>query len=138
MRRLALLVVPMLAVACGGGSSGGDDPGTRRITRAGYGDEWPLTVDSGVLSCQQGTAVVFTAPDGTAYGVNGMAADYEEIEPIWAADPTGVAPKKNIGPLIDDGLDIRQAPDQCRERPEKQLEVRSRKAHPEAFRLFRE
>lgn len=80
------------------------DPSTRRVTRADFGDDWPLTVESGTLSCQPGRAVVFLAPDGTAYGVNGSAADYEDIDPIWAENPGGPGPKKDIGPLITAGL----------------------------------
>jgi Protein of unknown function (DUF2511) len=66
----------------------------------------------GTLRCDQGM-VTFTAPDGTTYWVNGTAGDaaasngWQDIHPIWANsnDPYS-GPKKNIGPLIDDGLSL--------------------------------
>ena len=80
---------------------------------------WPLTVPDGLLQCESLVIgglpverVTFTAPDGTAYAVNGHALDagYPDIDPIWKADPTGVAPKVVIGPLISKGLHLcRQA-----------------------------
>jgi hypothetical protein len=77
------------------------------VSRADFGDEWPLTVGSGTLSCD-GDAVTFTT-GGTTYGVNGTARtlnEWPDIDPIWAKDPSGLAPKKDIGPLIDRGLDL--------------------------------
>jgi len=74
------------------------------ISRADYGDAWPLTVDSGTLTCEPGHAVVFRAPDGKEYGVNGAAGDRPDIGPIWADDPTGIAPKLDLSPLIEAGL----------------------------------
>jgi hypothetical protein len=54
--------------------------------------------------------VVFKAPDGTDYAVNGSAGDagYPDIRPIWAANPDPLTsdyiPKIAITPLIDAGL----------------------------------
>jgi len=76
------------------------------VSRAELGRKWPLTVDDGTLSCDA-DAVVFTAPDGDEYGVNGTAltAGYDRIDPIWAPDKAlGMGLKKDIGPLIDRGL----------------------------------
>jgi hypothetical protein len=101
------LLLVLLVAACGPSAAPtADDPNTRRVSRADFGDEWPLTVESGTLSCQAGRAVVFLAPDGTAYGVNGTAANYEDIDPIWADSGVDYAPKKNIGPLIEAGLEL--------------------------------
>lgn len=90
-------------------------PNARRVTASDFGDAWPLTVDSGVLSCPVGTAVVFGDED-TAYAINGtargLAADrgWRDIfeSDIWAEDPNnpGLDLKKDIGPLIDMGLDL--------------------------------
>jgi hypothetical protein len=80
---------------------------------------WPLTVPGGLLQCEPLVIsglpverVTFEAPDGTIYAVNGHALDagYPEIDPIWKDDPTGIAPKVNIGPLIDKGLNLCQRP----------------------------
>jgi len=64
------------------------------VSREEYGDAWPLTVDSGVLVCDQSRgalgAVVFAA-GGSRYGINGMAKSqgYPPINPIWRyATPT--------------------------------------------------
>jgi hypothetical protein len=68
------------------------------VSRFEYGDAWPLTVESGVLRCE-GRAVVFRAPDGTDYAVNGVAMGdpaFEDIESIWADDPSGIAPKLDM------------------------------------------
>lgn len=119
--RVALAIVGLAAAlvvgACGGGAPEvtqaapaatypPTDPTSKTISRADYGDAWPLTVESGILSCQPPSAVVFVASDGTAYAVNGTAesAGYAEIEPIWADDPDPYIPKISIGPLIQNGL----------------------------------
>lgn len=88
------------------------------ITREEYGDAWPFTVDSGVLRgvpTGQRTAggteiaeVTFTT-GGKTYALNGTArgaARYAEIDGIWANHPSIVGIKKNIGPIIDRGLEL--------------------------------
>lgn len=100
------LALALVVAACGGSTGeggGGSDSNERAISRSDYGAEWPLTVERGTLRCEGAGAVVFVAPDGTQYGVNGLAAEYEDIGPIWAANPTGMTPKMDISPLIDDG-----------------------------------
>lgn len=98
MRRV--LVLGMLVAACSGGDSPGYPPGY--VTRSMLGDAWPLTVEEGVLRCEPPGAIIFET-GGVDYGVNGLAADFADLDPIWAADPSGVSPKKNIGPLIERG-----------------------------------
>lgn len=81
------------------------------VSKASFGDAWPLTVEEGTLMCLNGVSVVFEAPSGVRYAVNGTAmslTDYPDIDQIWAADETGIAPKKNIGPLLDRGLELCQ------------------------------
>jgi Protein of unknown function (DUF2511) len=101
--RLAAIIV--ILAGCSG-SAPVATPVLGAVSRAQYGDAWPLTVESGVLRCEPGQAVVFRAPDGSDYGVNGPSLDdsYHHIEAIWAADPTGVSPKLSLGPLIQAGL----------------------------------
>ena len=108
MKRTLAATAAFLALAltaCGGTGSGDGDGVT--VSRSEYGDSWPLTVDSGTLRCEPPSAVVFKV-DGTDYGVNGMAKTngYADIAPIWAADPSGNAPKKNIAALIQRGLEL--------------------------------
>lgn len=88
-------------------SSGEEDADGMRVSADDYGDDWPLTVSSGTLDCQR-EAVTFTT-QGTTYAVNGMAESHDlgvDIEPIWADNPEIPGTKKNIGPLIDDGLEL--------------------------------
>jgi hypothetical protein len=114
MLGLRLITVLALAAAliagCGGDQSGGgdgDDPSSITVSASDFGDEWPLTVDSGTLRCEPPSAVVFET-GGTEYGVNGMAVTngYDEIDPIWADDPEGISPKVSISPLIERGLEL--------------------------------
>lgn len=76
------------------------------ITTTDVGDQWPLTVPGGYLSCERGHAVVFRQ-GGVDYAVNGSARAlrYAPINPIWKDSPTPeYGPKLSIGPLIDRGL----------------------------------
>ncbi len=98
--------------ACAGSRSvpASEDPdpsvGGLPVSRADLGKDWPLTVDSGTIDCLAPSAIIFTTPDGTVYGVNGTAltSGYPRIEPIWAKDPVVKGLNKiNIGPLMDLG-----------------------------------
>jgi hypothetical protein len=93
------------------GSSG--EAQTREISKADLpkGDRWPLTVNSGLLRCEGSNgfgAVVFRAPDGMDYGVNGVALGkhFADIKPIWRKDPDSPGLRIDIGPLIDIGLTL--------------------------------
>lgn len=88
--------------------------GEMSISKSIIGDKWPLTVDSGTVSCSYtssgGKVVTFTA-NGTRYGVNGTALSQglPKIDPIWintTGDEAKIAPKKNIGPILDLGLTL--------------------------------
>ncbi len=98
-----MTVALVLVAACGGGPSGPTPTPAGYVSRAMLGDEWPLTVEDGVLRCE-GSAVIIRV-GGTDYAVNGAATGKgADIDPIWAADPSGISPKLSIGPLIDRGL----------------------------------
>ncbi|MCG3887420.1 DUF2511 domain-containing protein [Photobacterium leiognathi] len=102
----------------------------RQVSFDEFGNEWPLTVNSGTIECRQGNSVVFIT-DGKEYAINGTAEDlgYKDIRPIWKDDTsTGIVeyaqvvandegisleeavsqlgglPKVNINPLIQIGL----------------------------------
>jgi hypothetical protein len=121
---VGIVLIPVMAQCSSGGDDNGntseagdetsqqgpDAPGAMQVRAEEYGDAWPLTIDEGVLSCDA-DRVVFTAPDGAVYALNGLAethADQEgwsDVDPIWADNPSDSGgPKLNIGPLIDDGL----------------------------------
>lgn len=79
------------------------------VSREMLGEEWPLTVASGVLLCKAPSAVLFRSSDGGLYAVNGMATTQdlgEDIDPIWADHPDEYVPKKSIAPLISRGLEL--------------------------------
>ena len=53
------------------------------VSRAEFGEKWPLTVDEGELHCSR-SKVTFTTTDGKVYAVNGTAkAEFPPIDPIW-------------------------------------------------------
>ena len=77
------------------------------MSKSELGDAWPLTVESGTVTCENGSQVIFAAPNGTRYAVNGTAmsqTDLPRIDEIWAPDPTIDGAKVNISPIIDAGL----------------------------------
>jgi hypothetical protein len=70
---------------------------------------WPLTVSTGTLRCEGSSSITFEAPGGVRYAVNGTAIGqhkYPAINPIWAESTSGLGLKKNIGDLIDFGLNL--------------------------------
>lgn len=71
----------------------------RVVSRASFGDGWPLTVESGVLE-RSGDAVLFHH-GGVTYGLNGYARD----QGFPAADPIR-ARGANLSPLIQAGLTL--------------------------------
>jgi len=93
-------------------SSSSKQSNRRTVSSADFPGEWMLTVDKGELICKapKGTAntIVFIVPDGTEYGVNGIATSrgYADIQPIWKDNPEIPGTKINIGPLISKGLEL--------------------------------
>ena len=81
------------------------------IPREDFGEDWPFTVEEGVLKGDGSGGVgeiTFTA-DGVTYAVNGTAKGthkYTEIDAIWADNPSMPGAKINIGPIIDLGLEL--------------------------------
>ncbi|MCU0540742.1 MAG: YebY family protein [Oscillatoriaceae cyanobacterium Prado104] len=54
-------------------------------------------------------AVTFIAPDGKEYALNGTASGsgyFSPIDSIQKPDPTNPPAKKDIGPLISEGLKL--------------------------------
>lgn len=97
----------LVLVACGGGGAGSEaSAGSIEVSQSDFGSDWPLTVDSGTLACGGAGEVTFTA-NGTTYAVNGLAKAatvFPDIDPIWAKGEG--APRKDIGPLIQRGLEL--------------------------------
>lgn len=76
-----------------------------------FGDDWPLTVDEGILSCylRDGGAnreVVLKVGD-VVYAINGIAKGsgrWAEIDPIWLDNPRIAGTKISLQPFLDAGL----------------------------------
>jgi hypothetical protein len=105
-KRCALMAMLLLAVGCGG------EKGSP-VSQEQFGDQWPLTVPSGRLSCiyfkGRRQIVTFITPDGTEYALNGHANGsgyFTPIDSIHKPDPTNPPAKKSIGVLIDEGLKL--------------------------------
>jgi hypothetical protein len=75
-----------------------------------FGDDWPLTVDYGVVSCQSPSAVYFSISDNRRFPVNGLAISADtsgnDIREIWRDHPASHIPKYPIGPILNVGLGI--------------------------------
>jgi hypothetical protein len=76
---------------------------------SGPGKGWPLTVEAGVVSCQDGS-VLFMDPIGVQYAVNGLAmtqhSELARIDEIWAHRKDDPALRIDISPVLDRGLDL--------------------------------
>ena len=67
------------------------------------GDDWPLTVASGVIGCQRESRGVTIDVGGITYSLNGTAAgagQYGDLRTIWAKDPNDKTKNRDLGPLI--------------------------------------
>ena len=105
---------------------------SQRITHQDVGDDWPLTVDSGVLMCENG-AVTFHV-DGKDYAVNGFARSLnlgDDIRPIWKTDLSYLREPENPVNRIDepDRHNIFQTLDDCN----KSASKKARERYPTDF-----
>jgi hypothetical protein len=89
-------------------SSSSKQSNRRTVSSADFPGEWMLTVDKGELICKAPSTIVFIAPDGAQYAVNGTATSrgYTDIQPIWKDNPEIPGTKINIGSLISKGLEL--------------------------------
>ena len=76
------------------------------VDRSQFGEEWPLIVPSGLLSCDNNGAIYIRTDNGKTYSLNAQAAAaYPAVDPIWAADASGGA-RKSLDPLVAAGEDL--------------------------------
>lgn len=90
-------VVALLVAAC---SPDKGFPSTE-VGAEDYGEAWPLTVDTAVLTCGPGGVVTVTVK-GRSYGIEEVRrpADAERgLRRIWAGDAEG---RRSLQPLVED------------------------------------
>lgn len=112
---VALVCPLLLTLALPGCGNPSKPPADRseKISRTMFGNDWPFTVEEGILRGTPPGIVTFTA-NGKTYPVNGtaMAAlpDAPDIKEIWAFDLTPqarrIGARKNIGAIITRGLEL--------------------------------
>lgn len=76
------------------------------MSRTEFGEDWPLTVESGTVACLRPSIVVFYA-EGVTYAINGVAQstdEYADIRPIWRDHPIVEGLKVSIAPILERGL----------------------------------
>ena len=87
------------------------------VTEAEFGERWPFSVPEGrVVAGVYGVgpfsvAVVFEAPDGQWYALNGVARSYgigRDIRTIWPPLPDGVT-RADLLPVLALGLNLAEA-----------------------------
>lgn len=99
------LALALLAVTTG--CTDVDEKGyeSREVHSQGYGDRWPLTVDSAAIACSMGALKVTV--DGRSWIIpnTSSGADVPRgLDRVWARDLAG--DRLNFAPLYDDALDL--------------------------------
>ena len=99
-RVLGILAIASVLVACGNNGV--------EVTESEFGNEWPLTVSSGSISClnEGGTKLALFEHNGQTYQLNGAAQSrgYTSINAIWKDNPNIPGAKMSIAPLINAAL----------------------------------
>ena len=102
MKKILIMLSVLFVSACS------STPNTTEISAEQFGDQWPLTVPKGTLSCEAPTHIIFTTQEGQKYGVNGTASiDYPSILKITKdAENLGVKFKMSTNLLIEEGMKL--------------------------------
>lgn len=85
-------------------------PGGKEVTKAQFGDKWPLSVESGTLHCEgsKTSGAVTLYADGITYALNLQAQSDGYAQPgnIWLDDPEEAGQKIPVGPLVQEGMKL--------------------------------
>ncbi|NHC24694.1 hypothetical protein G6553_16130 [Nocardioides sp. IC4_145] len=105
MRRLlAFLVIGPVLAACSSDKGLGE---TERVSDDDLGDAWPLTVESALLTCDDGYVLVQV--DGNSFRIDGIAGP-DDAHPgfrrLWATDPERLDGRKDLSALVDAGRSL--------------------------------
>lgn len=79
------------------------------VSRDTYGDEWPFTIDFGIIECRRYHAVVFRTEDHQVYALNGKAIamkEFKDVREIWKHDPNIPGSRASLSKLIQEGLNL--------------------------------
>lgn len=105
-KRFGLPIIMLLAIGC-------EAERGLPVSQEQFGEQWPLTLPNGRLSCiyfrGRRQIVTFISPDGKEYALNGQASNsgyFNSINSIQKPDPANPPAKKSIGVLIDKGLKL--------------------------------
>ena len=102
MRRLFIALACLALCGCSAPDSGFED--TTTVERSELGADWPLTVDSALLACNDGAVAIdvdgrFTVIDQET-STRGAPRAFVEI---WALDPSQPNGLKDLVPLMEHG-----------------------------------
>jgi len=79
------------------------------VSKDKYGDQWPFTVDFGILACRRWNAVIFRTEDHQVYALNGKAIamkKYKDVRQIWKDNPNIPGAKVSLSRLIQEVLEL--------------------------------
>ncbi|CAB4933852.1 unannotated protein [freshwater metagenome] len=102
LRLLIAVAAVILLSACGAPDKGFGE--TSEVHRSDVGSGWPLTVDSVLLTCQEGFVSVQVdgrtdAIDRTT-GTRGVSTSFAEV---WSPDPSQPYGRMSLAPLVEHG-----------------------------------
>ncbi|QYJ05245.1 YebY family protein [Nocardioides panacisoli] len=105
MHRVPLLMAAVfMTFACSPDKGFGE---SREVEAEDYGSDWPLTVESAILSCSP-EGDLFVQINGRAFGLN--TATVEDADPgfrrVWAANPGNGGERMDLVPLIEDAREL--------------------------------
>lgn len=124
---VASLAVTLIALAVAAGSDEGGSVASQRlapgdavpsslagqltedgglaVSREGYGEAWPLTVNEGTLRCDDGAVTLESS--GKTYALNADAQERQlgvALAPVWVPNPNVEGARMSIATLIANGL----------------------------------
>jgi Protein of unknown function (DUF2511) len=123
--RIAIVLVVLVVAGCSNGADRSvaadpDRPSTTHraengvlITKAEYGNDWPYTVDSGLLCCDPPGGNVVLKSEGKVYALNGRAMGNAKgkgylnaRDSITLRDKNGYFTVGDVGKIISRGLSM--------------------------------
>lgn len=104
---VVLIVCAVLAFVLFAGGGEEAHAHTRVVSKAEFGQRWPLTVEKGELRCNKGAVTIVV--DGKPYALNAKAQNRHlggALGPLWAPNPKLEGARMSTGELIGHGLKL--------------------------------